>query len=80
VSYDDEELFDHQVTAWTVGQLRAALDGLPDDVPVRVIPADEPGSDVAGDDQVVISAAPVGGRRRRSYGLSRVHLHPGRYR
>jgi Family of unknown function (DUF6225) len=54
----DEELFDHQVTPWTVGQLRAALEGLPSDMPVRVIPADEPGSDLAGGDQVVISAAP----------------------
>jgi hypothetical protein len=58
IAYDDEELFDHQVTAWTVGQLRAALDGLPDDMPVRVITAEEPGSDLAGDEQVVISAGP----------------------
>jgi hypothetical protein len=55
---DDEELFDHQVTAWTVGQLRAALKGVPDDLPVRIITADEPGSDLAGHEQVVISAAP----------------------
>lgn len=58
MGYDDEELFDHQVTAWTAGQLRAALAGLPGDLPVRVIPADEPGSDLAGAEQVVISAAP----------------------
>lgn len=55
---DDEEEFDHQVTPWTVGQLRAALEGLPDDLPVSVITAEEPGSDQAGDEQVVISAAP----------------------
>jgi hypothetical protein len=55
---DDDGLFDHQVTAWTVGQLRTAFAGLPDDLPVRVIPADEPGSDAAGPDQVVISAPP----------------------
>ena len=55
---NDEELFDHQVTAWTAGQLRSALDGLPDGMPVRVVPADEPGSDLAGDEQVVISAGP----------------------
>jgi hypothetical protein len=54
----DEELFDHQVTAWTVGQLRAALEGVPDELPVRVITAEEPGSDLAGEEQVVISAAP----------------------
>jgi hypothetical protein len=55
---DDEELFDHEVTPWTVGQLRAALAGLPDDLPVSVITAEEPGSYLAGDEQVVISAAP----------------------
>jgi Family of unknown function (DUF6225) len=55
---DDEELFDHQVTPWTVGQLRAALEGVPDDLPVRVITAEEPGSDLAGDEQVVTGAAP----------------------
>lgn len=58
MSHDDEELFDHQVTAWTVGQLRTALEGVPDDLPVRIITAEEPGSDLAGDEQVMISAAP----------------------
>lgn len=53
----DEELFDHQVTAWTAGALRKALDGVPDDWPVRVITAEEPGGDLA-DEQVVISAGP----------------------
>jgi hypothetical protein len=38
---DDEELFDHQVTPWTVGQLRKALEGIPDDLPVRVITAED---------------------------------------
>ena len=55
---NDEDLFDHQVTAWTAGELRSALDGVPDDTPVRVVPADEPGSDLVGDEQVVISAGP----------------------
>lgn len=55
---DDEELFDHEVTPWTVGQLRAALNGVPDDLLVRVVTAEEPGSDLAGPEQVVISAAP----------------------
>jgi Family of unknown function (DUF6225) len=55
-SVNDEELFDHQVTAWTAGELRRALDGVPDDMPIRVVPADEPGSDFADDEQVVISA------------------------
>jgi hypothetical protein len=58
VSYNDEELFEHQVSAWTVGRLRAALADLPDDLPVTVITAEEPGSNLAGPDQVVISASP----------------------
>jgi hypothetical protein len=55
---DDEELFDHQVTALTAGELRKALEGVADDMPVTVVTAEEPGSDFAGDEQVVISAAP----------------------
>ena len=55
---DDEELFEHQVTPWTVGQLRKALEGVPDDLPVEVITAEESGSDLAGDTQVVIHAGP----------------------
>lgn len=55
---NDEELFDHQVTAWTAGELRRVLDGAPDDMPVRVMPAQEPGGEFAGDEQVVISAGP----------------------
>lgn len=54
----DEELFDHQVAAWTVGDLRKALEGVPDKMPVTVVTAEEPGSDFAGDEQVVVSAAP----------------------
>ncbi len=57
MAYDDEELFDHQVTPWTAGQLRQALDGLPDDLPVSVLVSEEPGGEFA-DEQVVISAAP----------------------
>jgi Family of unknown function (DUF6225) len=54
---EDEELFDHQVTAWMVGQLRQAMEGLPDDLPVSVLVSQEPGGEFA-DEQVVISAAP----------------------
>lgn len=54
---DDEELFDHQVTPWTVGQLRAAMEGLSDDLPVSVLVSEEPGGDCA-DEQVIIGAAP----------------------
>jgi hypothetical protein len=56
MTYDDEELFAHQVTPWTAGQLRTALQGVPDDLPVTVVTAEEPGSDLAGPDQVIISA------------------------
>lgn len=55
---NDEELFDHQVTARTVGELRKALDGVPDHMPVHVVVAEEPGSGLAGDEQVVIDAGP----------------------
>lgn len=50
-----EQPFEHVVDAWTVGQLRAALVGLPDDLPVIVDVAEEPGGDTV-DEQVVISA------------------------
>jgi hypothetical protein len=53
------ETFMHQVSAWTAGQLRAALEGIPDDWPVRVVTAAEPGSVMDGPDQVVIEAGPV---------------------
>jgi hypothetical protein len=55
---EDEEEFDHIVTAWTVGKLRQALEGLPDGMPVTVMTAEEPGSEFTGDEQVIISAAP----------------------
>lgn len=59
----DDELFTHQVTAWTLGDLRRAVkaaEGLPDSFPVTVVPAEEPGGD-AGEEQVIISAGPWGG-------------------
>jgi Family of unknown function (DUF6225) len=55
---EDEELFTHTVRAWTAGELRKALEGVPDDFPVTVVTAEEPGSELAGDEQVVISAGP----------------------
>ena len=45
---DDEELFTHTVRAWTAGELRRALEGVPDDFPVTVVTAEEPGSQFAG--------------------------------
>ena len=32
----DDEKFAHTVTPWTVGDLRRALDGVPDDTPIKV--------------------------------------------
>jgi len=47
--------FEHAVQAWTVGQLRDALAGLPDDLPIIVDVAEEPGDDTV-QEQVVIDA------------------------
>ena len=58
MSIAGEELLRHEATAWTVGQLRKALDVIPDDMPMRVVVSEEPGSDFEGDEQVVISAGP----------------------
>ena len=44
---------DHVADAWTVGRLRAALEGLPDDLPIIVDAAEEPGGDLV-DEQVII--------------------------
>ena len=44
----DEELFTHTVRAWTAGELRKALEDVPNDFPVTVVAAEEPGSDLAG--------------------------------
>jgi hypothetical protein len=63
------ELFKHEVSAWTVGQLRKALADFPDDMAVRVAPLEEPGGDLEAPLQVVTSTevrefadAPGGGR------------------
>jgi Family of unknown function (DUF6225) len=77
MTYDDEELFDHQVTAWTAGQLRTALEGVPDDMPVTVITAEEPGSDIAGDEQVIISASPWSNASADSADDTRARLASG---
>ena len=47
--------FEHAVQAWTVGQLREALAGLPDDLPIIVDVAEEPGGDTV-QEQVVVHA------------------------
>jgi len=60
---EDEELFHHEVTPWTVGDLRRALDGLPDHLPVVVNIAEDPGGDTALEQ--VITGAGFGTIRRR---------------
>ena len=73
----DEEVFDHQVTAWRVGELREALEGVPDDLPVTVVTAEEPGSDFAGDEQVITSAGPWSNVGADSAGDMRAKLWSG---
>jgi hypothetical protein len=60
--HDQEEEFDHVAAAWTVGQLRAALAGLPDHTPISVITADEPASSYAGPEQLIIDVGVHGDR------------------
>jgi hypothetical protein len=47
------EVLRHEVSAWTVGQLRKALADFPDDMAVRVAPLEEPGGDLEAPLQVV---------------------------
>jgi hypothetical protein len=46
----------HEVSAWTVGQLRKALADFPDDMAVRVAPLEEPGGDLEAPLQVVVNS------------------------
>jgi Family of unknown function (DUF6225) len=47
------KLVKHEVSDWTVGQLRKALTDFPDDMPVRVAPLEDPGGDLEAPLQVV---------------------------
>ena len=47
------KLVKHEVSDWTVGELRKALADFPDDMPVRVAPLEEPGGDLEAPLQVV---------------------------
>jgi hypothetical protein len=47
------KLVKHEVSDWTVGQLRKALANFPEDMPVRVAPLEEPGGDLEAPLQVV---------------------------
>jgi hypothetical protein len=59
---DAEELFHHQVTPWTVGQLRQALAGLADDLPIEVMCAEQPGG-MTEDLQVLVDVGYAHGTR-----------------
>ena len=50
------KLVRHEVSAWTVGQIRKALADFPDDMPVRVAPLEEPGGELEAPLQVVTGA------------------------
>jgi hypothetical protein len=50
---DDAGQVERNVTPWTVGRLRRALEGLPDDTPLRVEAAMD---DDSWDEQVVVGA------------------------
>ena len=63
------EVLRHEVSAWTVGQLRKALADFPDDMAVRVAPLEEPGGELEAPLQVVTNTevreftdAPGGGQ------------------
>jgi hypothetical protein len=49
-----EVQYEHTVKAWTVGDLRRALDGIPDEVALVIETAETPGSDFPGPGQVII--------------------------
>ena len=53
------DTFDHTPQIWTAGHLRAALSGLPDDTPVHVGIADEPGDFTGYGEYVLVGAEPV---------------------
>ena len=53
----DEEPSGRPIRAWTVGELRKALEGVPGDLPVRVVIAEAPDGRFVGE-EFVISAGP----------------------
>jgi hypothetical protein len=80
-----EEEFDHNPTVMTVGDLKAAIQHVPDDLPLRFVTADEPGSELAGPEQIAYAAA-----RAESWDVATettfaafvvdLEFRPGRYR
>lgn len=51
-----EEKFRHVVEVWTVGDLKKALADIADDTKLIFSTAEEPGGDLAGPEQIAISA------------------------
>lgn len=51
-----EEEFQHTIEMWTVGDLKKALADIEDDTKLIFSPAEEPGSDLTGPEQVAFSA------------------------
>ena len=51
----EEEPVRHEVRPWPAGQLRTALQGLPDDLPLVVHVAEGPGGDLVGDQVVTVA-------------------------
>lgn len=76
--------FWHEVRQWTVGELRAAMEGLPDDMTVRVEVAYSPSTgdpDAWGRDQFVVTRAAVDDSEhlRKDEFLIRVDYSTGSY-
>jgi hypothetical protein len=57
---DERESFDLEVEAWTAGRLRAALDGVPDEVRIVILTAEEPGGNTIVPQVIVDARRPVG--------------------
>lgn len=53
------DTFDHAPQVWTAGQLRRALEGLPDETPLHVGVADGPGDFDGYSEYAVVDLEPV---------------------
>ncbi len=58
---EQEEIFHHEPKVLTVGELRRALDGIPEALPIRVAIAESPGNSIPGrqvwDDRYIVTQA-----------------------
>ncbi|MFD4246010.1 DUF6225 family protein [Streptomyces sp. NPDC058525] len=53
------DTFEHAPQVWTAGRLRSALAGVPDDTPIHIGVADEPGNLDGYGEFVLVGAEPV---------------------